>query len=92
LSVLCVADALTVAWRLVGIGVAPGGLLGGMSAAAWRERERAVIDRVLDAVLALTGALGLDPSSAPDRLLIPVAVIGLLAAAAETRPRALPSR
>jgi hypothetical protein len=35
---------------------------------------------------ALAGALGLAPSSAPDRLLISAAVISLLAAAAETRP------
>ena len=35
---------------------------------------------------ALAGALGLAPSSHPDRLLISAAVLGLLAAAAETRP------
>jgi len=35
---------------------------------------------------ALTAALGLAPSSRPDRLLIGAAVLGLLAAAAETKP------
>jgi DNA-binding CsgD family transcriptional regulator len=35
---------------------------------------------------ALAGALGLAPSSQPDRLLISAAVLGLLAAAAEDRP------
>jgi DNA-binding CsgD family transcriptional regulator len=35
---------------------------------------------------ALAGALGLAPSSAPDRLLISAAVIGLLAAAADRQP------
>ena len=35
---------------------------------------------------ALAGALGLAPSSHPDRLLISAAVLGLLAVAAETRP------
>jgi DNA-binding CsgD family transcriptional regulator len=35
---------------------------------------------------ALAGALGLAPSSQPDRLLISAAVLGLLAAAAEARP------
>jgi DNA-binding CsgD family transcriptional regulator len=35
---------------------------------------------------ALTGALGLTPSSDPDRFLVSAAVLGLLAAAAEDRP------
>jgi len=35
---------------------------------------------------ALAGALGLAPSSHPDRLLISAAVLGLLAAAAESKP------
>ena len=36
--------------------------------------------------LSLAGALGLAPSSSPDRLLISAAVLGLLAAAAESKP------